>query len=305
MLRRSLIAVLASLLLFKSGLFVFATAVPIFYLFAVYGRREGLLNLAFLAAVAAAGFAFYDRLEAVYFAYFMFAGLILGEGFVRREEFFKFTGLAVLMPWVAVMGVFIVLQFGFSVPITHRISADFGKLLAQIATTKDVTAALGPQQLAYLQNNISEIADFSVKVLPSMLLLFSAAAVSLTFLFTRALARRTGVFARFDSLSAEKFPFFPVWMTIAFVSCYLLNEYFLHVALLRFLAMNGLVCSAGFHFLQGLFVVSFWLKRWKSPFFKLAVYGVIVFFLQIMSVVIIGLGLSDHWLEFRKNKATT
>jgi hypothetical protein len=77
------------------------------------------------------------------------------------------------------------------------------------------------------------------------------------------------------------------------------NEY------LKFIAMNGLFCCAGFFFIQGCFVVACWMQRFRSPFLRLAVYGLIFVFMQFVGLALIALGLSDNWAGFRKREVSS
>ena len=81
---------------------------------------------------------------------------------------------------------------------------------------------------------------------------------------------------------------------------YFANAYLLDHELLKFVAINGLIFCAGVFFIEGCFVLSFWLNKGRSPFLRLLVYGVIIVFLQVVGFFIIALGLSDQWLNLRK-----
>lgn len=306
MIKRLLIAVAVTIALFKSGIFVFATPVPALYLFVRYGRREGWQALAALMIVAAGAFlaGHAGKFEFLYFCYFWLIGLFLGEGLARRAGIFGLSGMAIASA-LAVMGlIFVQLYLGSYGNIIQGIRAFIMQGMDEAISLQSSVSALTPQQMAYLTAEKASIADFMLKIMPSGAVVFSLLVVSVTLLLTNAMTRKSGGMKYLGNVAVSELPFWPVWSAIAFGVAFLADSYVVHNEYLKFIAINGIFCCAGFFFIQGCFVISFWMQRFKSPFLRLAVYGLIVAFMQFMGLVLIALGLSDNWVGFRKKAAS-
>lgn len=307
-LKRILTAVLLGILLFKSGMFVFAAAIPFFFLFAVYGRKTGWSSIAVMTALLPAGVAFniIEGLDAAYFGYFLLIAIILGEGVVRHASVLKLAAAAVFVPWLLAMSVFAMLQFGAGVQIISSVSGYLQQSVDMALSVQGGVAAFSPSQIAYVREHSTDIATFALRTLPAFMMLFGVAVVSLTLAISRALTKKFGALKYFGNVAVTKFPFFTVWATIVFGAAFFADAYFSHNVYARYLAINGMFCCAGIYFIQGCFILSFWLKKWRSPVLRLAAYTVVIAFLQVVGFIIIMLGLSDNWIDFRKKgKVTT
>lgn len=302
MIKRLLIAAVVTIALFKSGIFVFATPVPALFLFVKHGRKEGLSVLAALMVTAAAVFmaGYAGRFEFLYFCYFWLIGLFLGEGSARRLDVFRLSGMAILAT-LAVMGVLFAQLYADSYGnIIQGIRTFLVQGMDEAISLQAGVAALTPPQLAYLAAEKTSIADFMLKVMPSGVVLFSLLVISVTLLLTNAVAKKAGGLKYLGDVAKKELPFWPVWSVIAFGVVFLADSYVVHNEYVKFAAINGLFCCAGFFFIQGCFVISFWMQRFRSPFLRLAVYGLIIAFVQFMGFALIALGISDNWVGFRK-----
>jgi len=303
--RQILLAAAITIVLFMSGFFVFLTSIPTFFVFAVLGRRAGWLTVGILASVAAI-FAVTKSampVDIVYFAYFLTVGVILGVGVERRVDFMKLGSLSVLIPWAAVMFGAFVTQYIFGYPLLAELKAFLTGTIDATLKMQETAATLRPAQLAYLKNYSGELVDAVIRTSPAALLLFCMAVTSISILLMRSLTRRFGVLKYFGNVAARQFPFWPVWITIVCGGAFFIDAYFAHNVYLKYVALNGLIACAGIYFIHGCFVVSFWLHKGRSPIFRLFVYGLIIVFLQVVGFLIIALGVSDHWLDFRRKHA--
>lgn len=300
--RHIITAVAITLVLFLSGVFVFAASVPVFYLFAVYGRRTGwyAAGTLFLVAAVALLLGSLDHVNAFYFIYFWLIAVVLGEAVTRRYDLMKVATLATLVPVVVGAVIVIVSQFGFGTPLFGTMRTYLSGTLNDVLKMQETLSSLSSPQMAYLQQNKEEIINFMMRVIPSTTILFGMMVVSLTLLLTRSFAKKFHALKYFGNVLARPFPFWPVWVTIACGLAFFLNVYLVHNVGLKYVAINGLIICAGIFFIQGCFVISFWLHKGKSPFLRLLVYGLIIAFLQIVGIFIVALGLSDQWMGFRK-----
>lgn len=302
MLKHAIIAALITALLFKSGVFVFIVPLPLLYVFAVYGRKAGYSAL--LAVAVVAGLSIVFRLEnvydVIYLSYFMLIGILLGEGVIKKFSVMKLAGLAMIVPWVVVMGMFFLAQFVLNVPIVSGIEGYLANAADQGLKMQDSVATLSAPQMAYVREHMSEIVGFMLNTLPAAIFLFNMLVVSVTIVLARSLTKKFHTMKYLGNVAAQRFPFWPVWTTIICGMLYFANAYMFSSPYIKFGAINGLLICAGLFFIQGCFVITFWLHRGRSPFLKILVYGLIIAFLQVVGFIIIVLGLSDQWIDFRK-----
>lgn len=302
MLRRSVIAAAITVVLFQTGMFVFATPVPVFFLFAVHGRKNGYLSLAlsFALLVVSAALDVTGSLGIVYFVYFAMIAVLLGEGVIARARLLKLAGIATLVPWFAVMSAAFIIHSGLGVDLVSLTKGYLASVLDQVFKMQGAVSSLSAPQLAYIRENSAYMVDFMTATVPATLFLFGMFVVSVTMLLTRSFAKKYGSFKYLGNVAAQRFPFWPVWITIACGTVFFINSYLAHNPYLKFLAINGLMVCAGLFFVQGCFVLSFWLHKGRSPFLRILVYGLIIAFLQVVGFMIIALGLSDQWLDYRR-----
>lgn len=284
--------------LFKSGLFVFAVPAPVVYIFANYGRKAGWLAflLSAIFAIAMFWFGVMARYDAAYLGWLMMISLVIGEGVERKWNGLRLGSVAVVVPWIAGATCFFVAQFGLGVPLIEIARANFSGILKQFLEMKQV--AIPAPQLSYIQNNLPEITNFAVGMMPAMAFLFGIFVTAISILVVRTVSKKRGSLSYLKEFG--QFPFWFVWTVIGFGCAYFADYYVVHNIYLKLLAINGLIACAGIYFLQGFMVISCWLRKGKSPLLRLAVYGLLIAFLQVVSIAIIALGLSDQWVDFRK-----
>lgn len=302
MLKHVILAAVIALMLFNSGIFVFAAPVPIFYIYCVYHRRQGLLA-SLMALAVTTGLAIFKVTgfqEVFYLSYFLLIAVILGEGVARKVRLFKLSATSMLAPWAGLMAGSLICQFVLGVDIVGALRSYFVTTLDQALSVQAGFASLSAPQVALLKENGPAIADLMIKTMPALTLLFTMMVVSVTLLLGRSLTKKFGVLKYFGNVAVMHFPFWPVWLLIVCGALYFANAYTLASELIKFIAIDGLIFCAGMFFIQGCFVLSFWLNKGRSPFLRLMVYGVIIMFLQVVGFIIIALGLSDQWFDFRR-----
>lgn len=266
------------------------------------------LGLTFAIAAFTTVFKMSTVYDVVYLNYFLLISVILGEGVVRKQGVLKLSGAAIITPWLILTIGFVVLQSGFGLNLDTDIRLYLRETADQVFKMQDAVASLSAPQIAYIRENTVSIVDFMLWTAPSAVFLFGMIVVSLTVLLARVFTKKYGSLKYFGNVAVQKFPFWPVWITIFCGAAFFINNYFVNNVYLKFAAINGLICCAGVFFIQGCFVVSFWLHKGKSPILKLLVYGIIIAFLQVVGIIIIALGLSDQWVDFRRrsvNHTTT
>jgi hypothetical protein len=304
MIKHVLIAAVITALLFGSGIFLFAVPVPIFFLFSISKRKAAwaAIALVFGLFLAANYFGFINRPDVAYLGYFLCVSAILGTGVLKRLNLLRLASRAIAWPWLAAWALFIIMQLWFNAGLLGSVNNYMQLTMEQTLKMQETMSALNATQISYVKENTGEIINFALRIMPAATLLFSALVVSVTLLLTRSFARKAGGLAYLKNISEQKFPFWPVWLTIASGMAYFADAYLIHNSYIKFAALNGIIAAAGIYFVQGCFIIGFWLKKGKSPFLRFVVYGLIVAFLQVVGIGIIALGLSDQWVDFRKKR---
>lgn len=234
-------------------------------------------------------------LSLLFFGELMFLGLILGEIMDRRlplEIIFLYAGIAVLLTTLAVL-----IAYGL---VTHQSPMDM--VSAHVGKNLEMTLALYKQQgiadnsLLMIENSLDRIQYVLVRILPGLVssaLLFT---IWINVLATRGIARRQGIhFPDFGNLNHWKASEYLVWVVIGCGVMLLSDSQGLNL-----LGLNGLLVLMSIYFFQGIAIVSFYLeKRNFSPGVKFFCYG-LIFLQQLLLLIVIGIGLFDTWMNFRK-----
>jgi uncharacterized protein YybS (DUF2232 family) len=102
-------------------------------------------------------------------------------------------------------------------------------------------------------------------------------------------------FPDFGTLNLWKAPDQLIWFLIGCGALVLIPSSSLKIA-----GINGLLVILMIYFFQGIAVVSFFFQKKKFPRFLRLIFYTLIAIQQIFLLFIIGLGLFDMWLNFRK-----
>lgn len=312
--RFAIIQGLSSLALYFSGFFVFWTPLPLFYLSLKGDRKTWGLSFALLLFTALAlyyllpafGVAF--DLQKVrffglgYLLYYLFIAVFLSLGVWKKWSLARLGGLGALVITGSVLVVALSLHFSGLVNVAEKISQTvtvasqgLDQVLQQAASQTDrldqrtfvIQMKKSLQSLPYL--------------LPALIYVFTLFVLSVNLvvlsLLLRAKTKETLRWAsEFGHLQLT-----PVWLwlLISSASLYFFDIYYLHTAFLKIAASNLLIAAGFVYFIQGLSVLSYFVRRY-SFLFRVGIYGLFLLFFQHMSLGMVALGLADWWFDFRK-----
>jgi uncharacterized protein YybS (DUF2232 family) len=115
-------------------------------------------------------------------------------------------------------------------------------------------------------------------------------------LVAKPILKSRGIFyPSFGSLKLWKAPEVLIW---GIIGCGLLL--LLPGMTFKFVGLNGLLIMLTIYFFQGIAIVSFYFEKKRFPrMLRVFLYSLIAL-QQVVLIVIIGLGLFDMWLNFRK-----
>lgn len=326
------IAACVTCLLYTSGFLVIFTPFPLYFVSTVHGRRAGKIAviISFAAAflfymlalpvfhglagqwslakfiflLPGAGLAdFFNVGSAQYFgllylAYFLMFGYLFSEGMEKKWSLnkwfatsvgatFGFLALAVLIP-----------EF-IGVPIFEGMQKYMHSMLNDLVAAQEAAGVDGSRVFAIRQNT-DHIVRFSLNIVPSVVFLLGLVVASVNQLLARWMIKVPAKFAHFGDVARFSLPHYFVWITIALGFLFFLERYIFHAEWLRVTALNGLIVCGGVYFLQGLVIVSFYLRRLSLRWFRAAAYIMMFLFIQVTAPVVAVLGFTDLWIDFRR-----
>ena len=157
----------------------------------------------------------------------------------------------------------------------------------------------GGGHLALLADRKEEISSFLLSIMPSIIFVFTLLVVVLNLLVGRRFLKSRKAFNHVNNVARFRLPDILIWGVIGGGVAFFAGRYMLRLALLDALAINVLIGLAALYFFQGLAIIAYFLQGVRFPLFRMLAYLAIIFFFQVLSVVIIGLGLADVWVNFR------
>ena len=324
--------VLIAVVLYLSGFLVIFTPLPLIYVSLTRGRKEARL-VAFLAlatvvllyvlafpplvARAVSG-AFYfpmpwlglagfvptkylQLIGAGYFLFFLTVGWALSEGARRKWDLSHCGGMALLAGIMVVLSAALFMWLvGAHSTVAEGFRNYFAQLVAELARVNQ--AAGGAQHLALLADRKEEISGFLLRIMPSIIFVFTLLVVVLNLMVGRRFLKSRQAFHHVNNLARFRLPDSLIWGVIGGGLAFFAGRYMLRLVFLDALAINVLIGLGALYFFQGLAVVVYFLQGVRFPLFRLLAYLAIVFFFQTLSVVIIAVGVADVWVNFRIRK---
>lgn len=294
--------VMATLVIFSVSIFMpvvgffFSVFIPLPVLFyrAKLGRRLGMVVP--IVAIGVMGFVFGGVTLDILF----FSGLML-LGFTMSEMFEK----ALSVEWTVAATCGVVLAVGLVTVVLYALLNGLGLVglintyvAANLKMSLKLYQNIGiPQEtIDAISGSLDRIQYVMVRILPAL------AAVSTLFVAWTNLiaarpimARRGLVVPDFGRLNRWQAPEHLIWGVIG---CGLVM--FVPLTGVRLIGVNGLMVLLTIYFFQGIAVVSFFFEKKKLPRTVRIVLYTMIAFQQLLLLAVIGIGLFDMWVNFRK-----
>lgn len=171
-----------------------------------------------------------------------------------------------------------------------------------VAKNLELTLALyknmevAPENIHLISNSLENIQYVLVRIIPALVVasIFFVSWTSLL-LAKPIFQSRELFYPAFGSLKLWKAPESLVWFIIGCGLLLLLPN-----RALKIFGLNGLLILMPIYFFQGIAIVSFYFEKKKFPrILRIFLYSLIAL-QQVLLLVVIGLGLFDMWLNFRK-----
>jgi len=275
--------------------FIF-TPLPIMYYYSKLGRMQGLavLGVSLVVLVIVSGVAGFKTSISL-FLMSGSLGLILSEALRRSRSIEK----TVLHSAGALLALSLVLLICYSVTIGktpwHLIEMYISESIREnirLYSQLDVRS----EQINLLKDNAKQITTVITSLSPALFLISLSFVVWLNILAGRLIFKKNGMwYPDFGDLACWKFPDRMVWIVIMSGGLLLIP-----VWAFRVVGLNLLILFLFIYMFQGLAIVTFFFKEKRVPRFIRVICYFLIFAQQILLLLIIGLGLFDVWIDFRK-----
>ncbi len=270
---------------------------PVLFYRSKLGRKTGLIVPAVATAilfVLAGGIS----IDMFFFMEMLFLGFLLSELFEMNLSIEKTVIYACGGVIFAAIGV-LVLYSNLSATGITRILSNY------IAQNLEMSVALyrsmgAPEDfIQKFSTSLDQIQYGLIRIIPAMVTASFLLVTWSNLLMARPILKRRGLFfPDFGPLNLWKAPDSLVWVLIGSGGLLILPG-----SILKIIGLNCLLVLLMVYFFQGIAIVSFFFtkKHFPRPL-RIFLYSLIAF-QQIILLLIIGLGIFDMWLNFRKIKS--
>lgn len=267
---------------------------PIFFYRSKLGRTTGAIVL--VASIIMMIF----MIGTISIDIFFFTGLLL-FGFVLSEliEFNLSIEKTILYACALVLSAGVFGLFFYSNISDTGIIALISEYLAKnLNLTIALCEKMGvpEENIRIFSNSLKNIQYVLLRIIPAMVVASSFFLAWAILLIAKPILKARGLFyPDFGSLNLWKVPDSFVWGAIGCGLMLILPE-----RGIKMVGLNGLIILMAIYFFQGMAIVSFFFEKKRFPsILKFFLYSLIAI-QQVIVLIIIGLGFSDIWLNYRK-----
>lgn len=236
----------------------------------------------------------------LYFGSLLMTGFFLGE-FIEKhlsiERIMMYTGFAVLGTCLAVLLIYSLTQAqGIEQLISNYVSR-YKVLSTQLFSE---SAQLYPE-MKINQQMLEKASSLFVVIFPGIFINSYLTMVWLNILLIKKLLLKRGIIIKsIENLNQWKAPDYLVFGVIA-----LSGLIFLPLDLLKVLSVNCLIILMFVYFFQGIAVVSFFFQKKNIPVALKLFFYILIAIQPVFLFLVIGFGLFDTWINFRKLDTAT
>ncbi len=231
----------------------------------------------------------------LYFGSLLMTGFLLGE-FIEKhlniEKIMLFTGLTILGICVFVLFIYSLVQ---SQGISQIISNYISRYLALSSELFSQSNQFYPQ--IQIDKQTFEKANLLfVYTFPGIFINSYMAMVWLNILLIKKILFKKDIIVKsIENLNQYKAPDYLVFGVIVLSSLIFLSS-----GVLKYIAINCLIILMLIYFFQGIAVVSFFFQKKSAPFLLRSFFYILIALQPFFIFLVIGFGLFDIWINFRK-----
>ncbi len=265
----------------------------LFYRLKTGRNSSGIIIVASLAilVVFTQSFAF----NTLYFGSLLITGFFLGE-FIEKhlsiEKIMLFTCLAVFTTCLAVL---LIYSLKYDQGIRHLASNYISRYHAMSSQLFSESAQLYPEMKVDRQM-LEKASSLFVLIFPGIFINSYLTMVWLNIILIKKVLIKKGIIVKsIENLNQWKAPDYLVFGVIA-----LSVLIFLPIYTLKIIAVNCLIILMFVYFFQGIAVVSFFFQKKRWPFALRFFFYTLIAVQPLFMFLVIGFGLFDTWINFRK-----
>ena len=272
---------------------------PVLFYRLKIGRNGGglvmVLSLAVLI-VFTSNFAF----NTLYFGSLLMTGFFLGEFLEQHlsiDRIMLYTSFAVIGSGLVVLFIFSSMQTQGIEQLISNYIARYQTLSSQLFSE---SAQLYPEMKIDLKM-LEKASTVFASIFPGILINSYLTMIWLNILLIKKLLMKKGIIIKsIENLNEWKAPEYLVFAVIAFSVLMFLTS-----GALNLVAVNCLIILMFVYFFQGIAVVSFFFNKKSAPFALRVFFYILIAIQPLFMFLVIGFGLFDTWINFRKLGATT
>ncbi|MBC2704311.1 DUF2232 domain-containing protein [Desulfobacula sp.] len=270
----------------------------LFYRLKTGRNGSGIIMVASLAVLIV--FTNNVAFNTLYFGSLLMTGFFLGE-FIEKhlsiEKIMLYTSFAVLGTCIVVLLIYSLTQAqGIEQLISNYVSR-YQVLSTQLFSE---SAQLYPE-IKVDQQMLEKASSLFVVIFPGIFINSYLTMVWLNILLIKKLLLKKGILIKsIENLNQWKAPDYLVFGVIA-----LSVLIFLPVDVLKLLSVNCLIILMFVYFFQGIAVVSFFFQKKNAPFALKFFLYILIAIQPLFMFLVIGFGLFDTWINFRKLDTAT
>ncbi len=263
-----------------------------------YRLKTGRNSSAIIMAASLAMLVVFTRnfaFNTLYFGSLLMTGFFLGE-FIEKhlsiEKIMLYTCFAVLGTCTAVLFVY---SFTYAQGIEHLISNYISRYQELSSQLFSESAKLYPDMQVDRQM-LEKASSLFVLIFPGIFINSYLTMIWLNIILIKKVLSKKGIIVKsIENLNQWKAPDYLVFGVIA-----LSVLIFLPIYTIKIIAVNCLIILMFVYFFQGIAVVSFFFQKKSWPFAIRFFFYILIAIQPLFMFLVIGFGLFDTWINFRK-----
>ncbi|MFC1814997.1 DUF2232 domain-containing protein [Thermodesulfobacteriota bacterium] len=238
-----------------------------------------------------------DRLsiEVLFFVELILLGFILSEYIEMNlsiEKTILYASATVLLIGLAGL----IFYSTMSSTGIKTLASDYVSKNLELTLSLYESMGMSEENILLISNSLKNLQYWLVRIIPGLAFASTLFIAWMNLLMAKPiLTRKNLFFPAFGPLQLWRPPELLVWGVVGSGAMLLINA-----KSLKMLGLNGLIILMMIYFFAGIAIVTFFFEKKRfPPMFRFFLYSLIIL-QQLVLLVVIGLGLFDTWLNFRK-----